>query len=218
MRRPKGVVFDVNSLKSPLRARAQRTRSHIAAGWRQLHPMFGPSTELLSGRHVIFVDAGSPDATAAARELFASTMVEQVVMSLDDHDRLVAVLGLSHALNIAFFTALAESGGRPRLASRSCRPPLSTPSSTWCIVGAGKPGACITRSRVSTDYGSESPRGAVSLAVERLRTAVISRTSSRLPRSCGVAADTWKTGGQSPSGVRRVSSRKSAATPEDELR
>ena len=39
-------------------------------------------------------------------------------MSLDDHDRLIAyVLGLSHALNIAFFTALAESGeAAPKLA------------------------------------------------------------------------------------------------------
>ena len=32
-------------------------------------------------------------------------------MTLDEHDRLIAyVLGLSHALNIAFFTALAGSG------------------------------------------------------------------------------------------------------------
>ena len=30
-------------------------------------------------------------------------------MGLDEHDRLIAyVLGLSHALNIAFFTALAK--------------------------------------------------------------------------------------------------------------
>src|SRR5207245_10204815 len=57
----------------------------------------------------------------SARELFAPTMAEQVVMSLDDHDRLIAyVLGLSHALNIAFFTALAESGeAAPRLARMS---------------------------------------------------------------------------------------------------
>jgi chorismate mutase/prephenate dehydrogenase len=43
------------------------------------------------------------------------------VMGLDDHDRLIAyVLGLSHALNIAFFTALAESGeAAPRLARMS---------------------------------------------------------------------------------------------------
>ena len=42
-------------------------------------------------------------------------------MSLDDHDRLIAyVLGLSHALNIAFFTALAESGkAAPQLARLS---------------------------------------------------------------------------------------------------
>ena len=42
-------------------------------------------------------------------------------MSLEDHDRLIAyVLGLSHALNIAFFTALAESGeAAPRLAQLS---------------------------------------------------------------------------------------------------
>jgi len=42
-------------------------------------------------------------------------------MGLEDHDRLIAyVLGLSHALNIAFFTALAESGeAAPKLAKMS---------------------------------------------------------------------------------------------------
>ena len=110
LRRPTGVIFDVGSLKSPLRSGLLALKSH---GCRvtSLHPMFGPDTELLSGRHVVFVDLGHAEALASARELFAPTMVEQVVMSLDDHDRLIAyVLGLSHALNIAFFTALAESG------------------------------------------------------------------------------------------------------------
>ena len=37
-------------------------------------------------------------------------MVQQTEMSLTEHDRLIAyVLGLSHALNIAFFSVLAES-------------------------------------------------------------------------------------------------------------
>jgi chorismate mutase len=86
-----------------------------------VHPMFGPDTELLSGRHVIFVDVGSPEATAAARALFEPTMATLVEMDLESHDRLIAyVLGLSHALNIAFFTALAESGeAAPRLATLS---------------------------------------------------------------------------------------------------
>ncbi|NNF41023.1 MAG: prephenate dehydrogenase/arogenate dehydrogenase family protein [Woeseiaceae bacterium] len=118
--RPKGLIFDIGSLKSPLMHGLRELRS---AGCRvtSLHPMYGPDTRLLSGRHLIFCDAGDAAATAAAKELFAATMVEQLDMGLEDHDRLIAyVLGLSHALNIAFFTALAESGeAAPRLARLS---------------------------------------------------------------------------------------------------
>ena len=118
--KPKGLVFDIGSLKSPLIDGLEELR---AAGCRvtSLHPMFGPDTRLLSGRHLIFCDAGDEQATADAKELFAATMVEQLDMGLDDHDRLIAyVLGLSHALNIAFFTALAESGeAAPKLAKMS---------------------------------------------------------------------------------------------------
>jgi len=109
-RRPRGIVIDIGSLKSPLRAGLERL---AAAGCKvtSIHPMFGPDTRLLSGRHVVFCDVGVPEATRAARALFASTMAEQIEMSVDDHDRLMAyVLGLSHALNLAFFTALAASG------------------------------------------------------------------------------------------------------------
>jgi chorismate mutase/prephenate dehydrogenase len=99
-RAPRGLIFDLGSLKTPLRAGLDAL---VKAGCRvtSLHPMFGPDTALLSGRHVIFI--------------------ERVVMDLDEHDRLIAyVLGLSHALNIAFFTALADSGeAAPRLAKLS---------------------------------------------------------------------------------------------------
>ncbi len=119
-RKPRGVVLDIGSLKTPLRRGLTALRD---AGCRvtSLHPMFGPDTELLSHRHVIFIDMGNPEALHQAQELFASTMAERVVMSLDEHDRLIAyVLGLSHALNIAFFTALADSGeAAPRLAKLS---------------------------------------------------------------------------------------------------
>jgi chorismate mutase / prephenate dehydrogenase len=119
-RTPSGVVFDIGSLKTPLRTGLAALRM---AGVRvtSIHPMFGPDTELLSGRHVIFVNVGDDEAVEQAQTLFASTMAERVVMSLDEHDRLIAyVLGLSHALNIAFFTALTESGeAAPRLAQLS---------------------------------------------------------------------------------------------------
>ena len=118
--KPTGLVFDIGSLKSPLIDGLNELRS-AGCSVTSLHPMYGPDTRLLSGRHLIFCDVGDTEATAAAKELFAATMVEQIDMGLEDHDRLIAyVLGLSHALNIAFFTALSESGeSAPKLAQMS---------------------------------------------------------------------------------------------------
>lgn len=116
----RGLIFDVGSLKTPL---LPALRKLAAGGARvtSVHPMFGPDTELLSDKHVIFLDAGCPEALAEARGLFASTMARQSEMRLEDHDRLIAyVLGLSHAINIAFFSVLAGSGEAvPRLADIS---------------------------------------------------------------------------------------------------
>lgn len=173
LRRPKGVIFDVGSLKSPLRAGLLALKSH-GCKVTSIHPMFGPSTELLSGRHVIFVDLGSAPALDSARELFAHTMAEQVVMSLDEHDRLIAyVLGLSHALNIAFFTALAESGeAAPRLAKLS-----STTFDAQLDVATGvaqESPELYYEIQSLNDYGAESLE-ALAQAVERIRSAVLSQ-------------------------------------------
>ncbi len=119
-RKPRGLVFDVGSLKGPLIPALDALRN---AGVKvtSIHPMFGPNTELLSGRHVIFIDCGVPEAVAAARELFAPTMVLQVAMTAQEHDRHIAyVLGLSHALNLVFSAVLAGSGeAAPALANMS---------------------------------------------------------------------------------------------------
>jgi chorismate mutase / prephenate dehydrogenase len=173
LRRPPGVIFDIGSLKSPLRAGLLALRSH-GCKVTSVHPMFGPDTELLSGRHVIFVDLGCAAALAAVKELFAPTMAEQVVMSLDDHDRLIAyVLGLSHALNIAFFTALAESGeAAPRLAHLSSTT-FDAQLDVASRVARESPDLYYEIQSLN-DYGAESLE-ALSQAVERLRTAVLSR-------------------------------------------
>jgi len=167
---PRGVVFDVGSLKSPLRASLHALR---AAGGRvtSVHPMFGPDTELLSGRHVIFVDVGDAAATRAARELFASTMATLVEMDLESHDRLIAyVLGLSHALNIAFFTALADSGeAAPRLATLSSTT-FDAQLRVAAKVAAESPDLYFEIQHLN-DYGTES-LSALLLAVERLRSVV----------------------------------------------
>ncbi|MGI9329738.1 MAG: prephenate dehydrogenase/arogenate dehydrogenase family protein [Gammaproteobacteria bacterium] len=116
----RGLVFDIGSLKSPLVGTLEQLAGK-GLKVTSLHPMFGPDTQLLSGRHVLFLDVGVPEATAEAKLLFDSTMAQQIDMPLAEHDRLIAfVLGLSHALNIAFFSALAESGeSLPRLEALS---------------------------------------------------------------------------------------------------
>jgi chorismate mutase/prephenate dehydrogenase len=173
LRRPPGVIFDVGSLKSPLRSGLLALKSH---GLRvtSVHPMFGPDTELLSGRHVVFVDLGQAEALQKARELFGPTMAEQVVMTLDEHDRLIAyVLGLSHALNIAFFTALAESGeAAPRLARMSSTT-FDNQLEVATAVAQESPELYYEIQSLN-DYGAESLE-ALAKAVERIRTAILSQ-------------------------------------------
>ncbi|MBL9020145.1 MAG: bifunctional chorismate mutase/prephenate dehydrogenase [Myxococcales bacterium] len=167
---PRGVVFDVGSLKSPLRKGLQALR---AAGGNvtSVHPMFGPDTELLSGRHVIFIDLGAPAATAAARALFEPTMATLVEMDLESHDRLIAyVLGLSHALNIAFFTALAESGEASRKLATLSSTTFDAQLGVASRVAAENPDLYFEIQTLN-DYGTES-LAALLYAVERLRSVV----------------------------------------------
>ena len=166
-RRPAGLVFDIGSLKTPLRAGLEAL---VARGVRvaSIHPMFGPDTELLSGRHVLHIDLGQPEALAEARGLFEATMVEQVVTTLDDHDRLMAyVLGLSHAVNIAFFTALADSGeAAPRLARLSSTT-FDAQLDVATRVAAESP-ALYFEIQSLNEYGAESIE-ALGAAVQQIR-------------------------------------------------
>jgi chorismate mutase/prephenate dehydrogenase len=169
-RRPPGLVFDIGSLKTPLRAGLEAL---VGAGVRtaSIHPMFGPDTELLSGRHVLHIDLGSGPAIRATQELFASTMVEQVVTTLDDHDRLIAyVLGLSHAVNIAFFTALAGSGEAAPQLARLSSTTFDAQFDVAARVAAESPALYFEIQRLN-EHGAES-REALSAAVARLRTVV----------------------------------------------
>jgi chorismate mutase / prephenate dehydrogenase len=169
-RPPRGLVFDIGSLKSPLRAGLLALR---AAGARvtSVHPMFGPDTELLSGRHVLFIDVGQSDATREARELFASTMAITPEMDLESHDRLIAyVLGLSHALNIAFFTALAESGEAAPFLAKLSSTTFDAQLAVASKVATDSPQLYFEIQSLN-DYGGES-LAALLYAVERVRSVV----------------------------------------------
>jgi len=167
---PAGLVFDIGSLKSPLRG-PLLALAKSGARVTSIHPMFGPDTELLSGRHVVFVDLGNRQATSDAKSLFASTMAIQVDMDLESHDRIIAyILGLAHALNIAFFTALAESGeSAPRLAEVSSTT-FDAQLEVASRVAAENPHLYFEIQSLN-DYGTESLT-ALLLAIERLRSVV----------------------------------------------
>lgn len=164
---PKGLIFDIGSLKTPLREALTRlagTGAKVAS----IHPMFGADASLLSGRHVAVVDLGVPEAVEEVRALFSSTMAAMVEMDLDSHDRLIAyILGLSHAVNIAFFTALTESGeGAARLTKLSS----TTFDRQLAVAGqvASENPHLYFEIQYLNEYGGESLR-ALSEAIDRIR-------------------------------------------------
>jgi chorismate mutase / prephenate dehydrogenase len=175
-RAPRGLIFDLGSLKTPLRT---GLTALVKAGCRvtSLHPMFGPDTELLSGRHVIFIDLGNAEALKEAQDLFAPTMAERVVMGLDEHDRLIAyVLGLSHALNIAFFTALADSGEAALRLAKLSSTTFDSQLDVASRVAAESPDLYFEIQSLN-DYGGESLQS-LKEAVERVLSAVATKNSA----------------------------------------
>ncbi len=109
-KKPSGIIFDIASVKQPL----QKSIEVLAANKisvTSIHPMFGPNTKLLSGRHIILIDAGCKKANKEVKKLFSSTMATISCMSAGEHDKAISyLLGLSHAINILFFTVLQQSG------------------------------------------------------------------------------------------------------------
>ena len=72
--------------------------------------MFGPSVQLLFGKHIILTSMGMLKADNIARDLFKSTALSVLDMSIEEHDEAMSyVLSLSHLLNIIFVLTLKES-------------------------------------------------------------------------------------------------------------
>jgi chorismate mutase / prephenate dehydrogenase len=105
---PKGLVFDIASIKAPL---IDVLREGADQGYQvcSMHPMFGPDTASIIDRNVVVCNCGSAKAVEAAMALVDGANI--IEMDIEEHDVLMAyVLGLSHAVNIAFFEALRQSG------------------------------------------------------------------------------------------------------------
>ncbi len=108
--KPPGLIIEVASIKEPVRNGLLALKSHDCR-YASIHPMFGPDTQLLSGKHIVMVDFSSEKEQQITTDLFSATMAQLVSMGLDEHDKMIAyVLGLSHILNISFFSSLSRSG------------------------------------------------------------------------------------------------------------
>ncbi len=103
------LIFDVSSLKSPFSSLLKDMAQRLSVC--SVHPMFGPSVPSLYDRNILFCDCGDTDSVLRAMELFDGHGANMVRTTLDNHDRRMAyVLGMGHAVNVAFMTALADSG------------------------------------------------------------------------------------------------------------
>ena len=117
------------------------------------------------------VRAGQVEANLAAVVSDRPGVLGRANQILDDHDRLIAyVLGLSHALNLVFATALAESGeAAPKLAQLSSTT-FDAQLAIASNVAEENPGLYFEIQWLN-DYGTES-LSALLYAVERLRSVV----------------------------------------------
>ena len=103
------LIFDISSLKSPFIniIKEMGSRKKVCS----IHPMFGPSAPSMYDRNVIVCDCGSKTAVKEVKEILGGHGENFKDMHISDHDRYMSyVLGLSHAVNIAFFTVLERSG------------------------------------------------------------------------------------------------------------
>jgi len=106
--KPKGLVFDISSIKAPLVPSLQKA-AEKGLKVASVHPMFGPDTTSLLDRNILVCDCGSKEGAEEAQALFDGSGASVHAIKVEEHDRLMSyVLGMSHALNIAFFNALSK--------------------------------------------------------------------------------------------------------------
>jgi chorismate mutase/prephenate dehydrogenase len=107
-RAPRGLVFDIASLKTPLLplfTRARKAGVAVASA----HPMFGPGAPF-AGNDLLVLDCGDAAACARVTRLFSGEGLRIRRMPVDGHDPWVArTMGLAHV------AALAAAGALERL-------------------------------------------------------------------------------------------------------
>ena len=102
---PRGLVFDIASIKTPLLplfARARKAGVAIASA----HPMFGPNARF-AGNDFLVLDCGDPPAAARLARLFGGQGLRIRRMPVAAHDPWAArTMGLAHVVALAAASTL----------------------------------------------------------------------------------------------------------------
>lgn len=112
-RRPKGLVYELASIKSPLATAHARARE-LGVRLRSIHPMYGPGKAHYDALTIV-VCGGSAE-REELEALFAHPYTRLIAVPLADHDPLMGwLLGLGHLTGMLFATALSRSGLDPEV-------------------------------------------------------------------------------------------------------
>lgn len=131
--KPKGLVFDICSLKAPVE-RELRGMGKAGVKVASVHPMFGPDLWPLSSGNITFSDCGNGVAVLEAKELFRPSGASFVDVSLDHHDEFMAfLLSLSHMCLLTFARTVSKSP----FDLAGLRRPAGTTFSRLSIAAAG---------------------------------------------------------------------------------
>lgn len=107
--RKDALIFDLTSLKTPVVSTLKDLASKRKVC--SIHPMFGPSAKSMFNRNLIVCDCGNKTAVDETVSMFGDLGGNIRVMDISEHDGYMSyVLGLTHAVNIALFTVLGNSG------------------------------------------------------------------------------------------------------------
>lgn len=107
-----GIIVELCSLKSPIE---EGLKAAKARGLRlvSIHPMFGPTVEILSGRNLIICNdpsATNQDDINEIESMFKLTSANILRVDLQEHDKLMSyILGSSHLINLIYGKLLASS-------------------------------------------------------------------------------------------------------------
>jgi chorismate mutase / prephenate dehydrogenase len=110
-RRPRALVYELASIKSPLSTVHDRARE-LGVRLRSIHPMFGPNKAPYDPLTIVV--CGGAEERGELESLFAHPYARWIEVPLAEHDALMGwLLGLGHLSGMLFATALSRSGLDP---------------------------------------------------------------------------------------------------------